>query len=464
VAEAASGPAVPRPIWLLGSAVLIIASLYWAQSVLIPVALALLLTFILTPFVAALQHRGLRRLPAVLLVTILVFALLGVVFYVVFNQVGQLVTEMPNHRENIKQKLASLQGSAASGWQSFVRMFRDISEEVQKEVQEQHKDLGRPEPLPVIVQGDTTWSLGWVSGLVGPAVELLAGAGLVVILVIFMLVQREELRNRLIRLAGKGHVTVTTRALDEAGQRISRYLLMLVFINGTFGLVISVGLFAIGVPYAFLWGILAATLRFIPYVGPWMAASLPITLSVATSPDWTQPLLVGGLFAVNELFSNNILEPHLFGQSVGVSEVALLIAAAFWAWLWGPIGLVLSGPLTACLIVLGKYVPALEFLDVLMGDQPVLDPHVRYYQRCLARDQDEATDLVEEYLESHPVEEVYDGLLLPALVLANRERERGELTPEDERFLLEVTREILDDVLTPQQQISRIAKGAAALE
>jgi predicted PurR-regulated permease PerM len=449
-------PNASRSVWLLGSIALVVASLYWAQAILIPFALAILLTFILTPAVAALQRRGLGRVPAVVLVVALVFALLGGIFYVVFLQVGDLITELPKHRSNIKAKLATVQGNAPGGMRDFLRMFQEIQEEVQKEATDGPAAPGKPEPLPVKVQSDAP-GLEWLTALVPPALTVLAGLGLMLVLLVFMLIQREELRNRLIRLAGKGHVTMTTRALDEAGQRISRYLLMLVFINGTFGLAIGLGLFLIGLDYAFLWGILAASLRFLPYVGPWAAAFLPISLSVASSPGWTQPLLVIGLFVVCELLSNNLMEPYFYGPSVGVWEVALLVAVAFWTWLWGPIGLVLSTPLTACLVVLARYVPPLEFLDVLLGHEPVLDPPVRYYQRLLARDQDEATDLVEEFLHEHPLERVYDELLLPALLLAKRERERGELAAEDERFFYDATREILEDPLATQQQISRIA-------
>jgi hypothetical protein len=273
-----------------------------------------------------------------------------------------------------------------------------------------------------------------------------------------MLLKRDDLRDRIIRLMGKGHVMVTTRALDEAGKRISRYLLMLVIVNASYGVAVAVGLAVIGVPYAVLWGFLAATLRFVPYIGAWVAAVLPITLSFATSQGWTEPLLVVGLILVLELLSNNVMEPLLYGRSIGVSEVALLLAAAFWGWLWGPIGLVLSAPLTVCLAVLGKYVPPLEFFEVLLKDEPALDPHLRYYQRLLARNEDEALDIVEEYARDHPWEDVFDDVLLPALQHAKRDKERGELDAEEEQFLVRATQDILDDLVLTRQQA---AKGEA---
>jgi hypothetical protein len=239
---------------------------------------------------------------------------------------------------------------------------------------------------------------------------------------------------------------MTTKAFDDAGHRVSRFLLMQVVVNGTYGLAVAIGLRLMGLEYALLWGFMAAVLRYVPYIGPWIAAILPISLSVAASDGWWQPLGVIGLFLVLELVSNNFMEPWLYGQSIGVSEVALLIAAAFWTFLWGPIGLVLSAPLTVCLVVLGKFVPQLEFLDVLLGDQPALDADMRYYQRVLARDQDEATQLVLEQVKAGDAEQVYDDVLVPALCTAKRDRERDNITPADEAFLHRATREIIEDL------------------
>jgi hypothetical protein len=281
------------------------------------------------------------------------------------------------------------------------------------------------------------------------------------VLVIFMLLKREDLRNRLLRLVGHGRLTVTTKAVDDAGQRISRFLLMQALINGTFGLSLAVGLFLIGVEYAFLWGFLAAILRYIPYLGTWIAAILPITLSLAMFEGWLQPLLVMALFLVIELICNNVLEPRLFGRSMGVSEVALLVVAAFWAFLWGPIGLVLSNPLTVCLVVLGKYVPQLEFFDVLLGDEPALDADVSFYQRLLARDQDEATEIVLTHVQTLGPEQVYDALLVKALCHVRRDREQDQLTDFDEEFILRATGEIVEDL---SERHARPTEAAAVLE
>jgi hypothetical protein len=264
------------------------------------------------------------------------------------------------------------------------------------------------------------------------------------VLAIFMLLERRELRDRVILLIGYRRVTATTRALDEAGARISRYLLMQSTINGSFGVAVGLGLFLIGVPYAVIWGSLAAALRFIPYVGASSAALLSIALSLAVFPGWLQPALVVGLFLVLQLVTNMVIEPWLYGQSAGVSQVALLVAVTFWTWLWGPVGLLMATPLTVCLIVLGKHLPALGFIVVLMGDRPVIEAKSRYYQRLLARDQDEAADIVEAYVNADGRESVYDAVLLPALYYAKQDRDRGLLNEGDVQFVGQATREILD--------------------
>jgi hypothetical protein len=279
--------------------------------------------------------------------------------------------------------------------------------------------------------------------------KLLVQAVLVIVLVLFMLIKREDLRNRVIRLSGEGSITSMTKALDEAAQRISRFLLMQLVINGTFGLVISIGLFFLGVEYPLVWGFLAGALRYVPYIGVWVGAAFPLMLTaLEPGTDWTPFILVLGLFLAAEMVTGNVVEPWLFGHSVGVSEVALLVAAAFWAWLWGPIGLVLSTPLTACLAVMGRYVPQMEFFDVLLGDAPVLKEFVLYFQRLLARDEDEADRLVEAYYQKHG-DAVFDEVFLPAAILTSENHERGKITDDDQMFIYQATRELIDDVPAP---------------
>lgn len=439
---APSSPLRPyRSLFMLGGIVLVTATLYWAQKVLIPLSLAVLLAFVLNPIVAVVQRRGLGRVPTVLLVTCLSFLLLGGIGLGLTLEVKRLAAELPQYKENVVKKVAGLREAGQGRW---LQDLEDMLKEPEGVPKEEKTTKGSPEdPLMVRMQPASAFTLERVAA---PAVEFLATAGLVVVLVVFMLIQREELRNRLIQLIGQGRLIHTTRAFEEAARGLSRFLLMQLFVNASFGLMLGLGLFLMGMPYPFLWGILAGTLRFVPYVGTWLASGLILLFSVAVTPTWTLPLLVLAFVVVLELSTAFVVEPLLFGHSTGVSPIALVVAAAFWTWLWGPVGLVLSTPMTACLVVLGRYVPRLEFLGVLLGAKAVMEAEVAYYQRLLARDQDEATDVVNVHLRSHPPETVYDAVLVPALVLAKRDRDSGELSPDDERFIFQVTRAILDDL------------------
>jgi predicted PurR-regulated permease PerM len=431
--------------------VLIIASLYWAQAVLIPIALAIMLTFLLSPVASASERIGLGRLPSIILIVVLTFSLLAAIGWVVTLQLTSLGNELPKYTVNIKQKIADVRGAGKGG---VLEKVQKAIEEVKDEIQKKEIPLkDKEKPSPVVVKAEES-SRFWPIPLASTAMlEPLAATGLVIVLVIFMLFQREDLRNRLIRLVGYGRLTVTTRALEEAGQRISRYLLMQTIINSSFGLAVGFALYLIGVPYAVLWGFLAAVLRFIPYVGPFAATIMPSALSLAVFEGWMWPILVIGLFLALELLNNMVLEPMLYGESAGVSGVGLLVAIAFWTWLWGPIGLVLATPLTVCVVVLGKYIPQMDFIGVLMSDEPAMKSNISYYQRLLAMDQDEAAEIVEEHLKTHPAEQIYDDVLVPALNYVRRDRELGRLTENDEQFVFQATREILEDLNTCEPQI-----------
>jgi hypothetical protein len=264
-------------------------------------------------------------------------------------------------------------------------------------------------------------------------------------MVIFMLLERRDLRDRLIGLLGHGHLAITTKAFDEAGTRVSRQLLMQSLVNLLYGIAAGAGLYFLGVPYPLVWGALAAVLRFIPYVGPLLGAGAPILVSLAAAKGWAGPLYVVGLFVVLELFTNLVLETVLYAGAAGVSPVALLASVAFWTWLWGPLGLVLATPLTVCLVVLGKHVPGLEFLGTLLADTPALAPEYGYYQRLLARDQSEAADLIERFIKTESPRSVYDALLLPALNYTERDRLEQRLSPDEEAAVIDATRELLSD-------------------
>lgn len=431
-------------------AAIIVTALYWAQAVLIPVALAIFITFLLSPLVTLLQRWRLPRVVAVVLTVSMAALLLSGVGYIVVRQVNHLLAELPRHTDNIRAKVKSLRELTEGGaLQNVEAVTKEINRELQLDKQPgkaQHDPFSIEPVQPVVVQPETPGWFGRLPQTLAVVVEPAASGALVIVLVLFMLLNREDLRNRLIRLVGHGHITTTTQAVDETAHRVSRYLLMQLIINGTYGLAMAIGFYLIGVEYALLWGLLAGVLRYIPYVGPWISAIMPMGLSLAQTPGWTQPLLVLGWILLLELISNSIMEPWLYGQSMGVSETALLVAAAFWTFLWGPIGLVLSGPLTVVLVVLGRHVPQLEFIEVLLGDEPALSDEAAYYQRLLAHDQDEASDIVQQYAETHSVEAAFDELLIPALCMAKRDRERGILTEESERFLIDATREFVDDL------------------
>jgi predicted PurR-regulated permease PerM len=423
-------------LYVLASLTLITASLYWAKAVLIPVALAIQLAFLLSPVVQAVRRLGIGRVPAVLLVVVVVFACLGGLSWTIFQQMAQLIDDLPRYEDNIKRKITDVRGA---GKGSLLEKAQTAAKEVTEELEKSEQGSAE-KPVPVVVQAPSAlWQLPTL-------LEPLATAGLVLVLVIFILLERGDLRNRVIRLVGYRRLTLTTRALDEAGQRISRYLLMQSILNGSFGVVVGCGLWLIGLPYALLWGVLAAVLRFIPYVGPTIAALFPIVLSLAVFPDWDQPLMVMGLIVLLELAANMIMEPVLYGRTIGVSAVALMVAIAFWTWLWGPIGLLLATPLTVSLGVLGRYVPQLEFLGVLLNDEPVLETHTSYYQRLVAQDQDEAVELVEEYFSAHSIAEVYEEVLVPALYAAKKDQACGNLTADEMHFVVQTTREIVENL------------------
>jgi predicted PurR-regulated permease PerM len=393
---------------------------------------------------------------SVVLAVLLSALVLGSIAWIVSREVAGLIQELPQYTGRFKAKIESIRSNEQSPvWKSVEKAAQDVSGAL--DVQPEPNANAAQNPPPVAVQPETHPWLARLPSFLSSLAESLGAFALTIVLLLFMLLKREDLRNRVIWLFGYGRVTVTTKALDDAGQRLSRYLLMQAVVNGVFGLCLGVGLWFIGLDYAFLWGFLAAMLRYIPYVGTWIAAILPIALSLGMFDGWIQPMLVVGLFLTIELICSNVVEPRVFGKSMGVSEVALLVAAAFWAFLWGPIGLVLSNPLTVCLVVLGKYVPQLELFDVLLGDEPVLDPDLVLYQRLLARDQDEAAQIVQTRLKDSSLEEVFDELLIPVLIRIKQERGRDELPSDDERFILRALGETIEDL--GEDKFSATANG-----
>lgn len=442
-----------RPVIVIATCVLVFWCLYAAQAVFIPIAMAILITFLLSPIVDVLQRWHLGRVAPVIIVVALLFVLVGGLGWLLVVQAKSVAEELPRFKNHILEKIAEVRIKGRGPFSDRVQeSLREITSEIEKETPEERA----AKPVPVKVQ-QSHWSA---------FTEPLASAGLVIVLVIFMLLARRELRDRLIRLIGHHQLTITTKAMDEAGARISRYLLMQCLVNGIYGLAVGVGLFLIGVEYSLLWGFLAAILRFIPYAGPFLAAALPVALSLASSPGWSTPIMTVGLFVVLELATNMIMEPLVYGRSAGTSQVALLIAIAFWTWLWGPIGLLLATPLTVCIVVMGKYVPQLGFITILLGDEPITPPDVGYYQRLLAKDEDEAMQIVDEQLKSGVPELVYDEVVLPTLSYIRRDLSLDQLTQDEVDFLLRATKEIVNVLTLRQvkQQAKASEDGSATAE
>jgi predicted PurR-regulated permease PerM len=426
----------------LGTGILVVVALYFGKPILMPIALATLFAFLLSPLVNGLCRIGLSQALSVLLVVVFMFSVLGFTIWGFGKQLTSLVYQLPDYKQNIQEKIVDLRSAGSgSGVQRIRTAWRELKGELRRSAASATNtttavsttSTNTPverEPVPVVVKtpAANAWS---IQTALGPLVEVLATAALVIVLVVFMLLRKRELRNRFIVFCGYSRMPTTTRALDEASERISRYLLMQTIINGSFGLAVGTAFYFIGLPYALMWGFLAALLRFIPYVGPWLGAILPILLSLAVFPGWFHPFVVLGMILIFELISNMFMEPLLYGQTVGVSEVALITAVAFWTWIWGPIGLALATPLTVCLVVLGKYVPGLSFLPLLMGDEPVMETPLLLYQRLLAMDDAEATEVAETYHKTHELIDVYDDLLLPALANAKRDHLNEILSTDD---------------------------------
>lgn len=458
-ARSASHDWLRRLVILTGLSIAVMA-LSWAQDVLIPVALAILLSFVLSPVVSFLQRRRFGRVPAVFItVTVSGLLVFGLGRFMV-HQVISLADALPKYETNIEKKIAEIREATRGGFiERLQNSLRRLSREIDQQAERDRDNQQVADPVPAVEDKpqlvklaedkSSKWASLWSA--VGPALEQLARAGLVVVLVIFLLIKREEFRNRLLSLFGRGRLTVTTKAFDDAGRRISRYLSTQLIVNGGLGLALGIGFLVIGVPYALLWGFLIAVLRYVPYLGAPIAILFPVVLSFLTSENWTQPIAVLALFVVLEIITAMIIEPWFFGHNTGVSAAALLVAVAFWTWLWGPIGLVLATPLTVCLVVLGKYVPHLKFFDTLLGDEPALEASIGYYQRLLARDQDEAANLAIEQSKSRPLEQIFDELLIPALIQTRSDLESDALTNEDQEFVLGKTREIVEELLTLQR-------------
>jgi predicted PurR-regulated permease PerM len=439
--------------------VVVVAVLKLAQQVFIPLALAILLTFLLAPMVEMLVRWHINRVLAVIASLALALALIGGLGTLVFNQFGDLARELPSYQHQLRVNLAQWGGLLRGGVAETSRAVEELTKEIDR--------VGPSEPKPrgvtkvQVVEAPRT-AIEMIRGIVGPVVRPVGTTLAVIVLVGFMLLRLADLRERILRLLGAQNLHLTTEALNDAAGRISRYLLMQILINSWTGLAVAAGLWVLNVPNAVLWGALTLALRFIPYIGVWMAAAIPLALSFVVFDDWTRPLMVFGLFAVLELFDWVVLEPWLYGSHTGVSPVALLLAAGFWTWLWGFAGLFLAVPMTVCTVVAGKYIPQLKFLQVLLGDEPVLEPHERLYQRLLSSNRDEADGVLEAALRLNTILEVCDAIIVPAMLRVEEDHDRGTLTDAKRHTILEHISQWIDERLDSLHSSKARAAGMSA--
>lgn len=439
-------------IYTLLLGICVIIGLYVGQTILIPVALAVLLSFLLSQFITPLEKK-IGRYASVFLVVFVVFIGTCIAGYILTRQVIDLVPKLPEYKENLQTKLRSIhipKGGVLTHVSNTIEELKNEIPGVEPSPQPSNnlspQEGGATSVVPVkIVETNPDWISAFET-FFGKFFTILGTAGFIFLLVIVMLINREDLRGRIIRLIGEGRISSTSRLMDDASTRISRYLFMQLIVNIIYGVPVAIGLYLLGIPNAILWGGLGLALRFIPYVGAWIAAAVPIALSFAVSTGWTIPILTISLYIGLELVIANVVEPLVYGSSTGVSPVALIVAAVFWTWLWGPIGLVLSTPLTVCLVVIGQHIPRLEFLSVLLSDVQALTPDQEFYHRLLVSEQNEALSLVENYLKTHSLVEVYDNVLIPVIIAGESDLQAGLIDADQGAALHQNIHEIIDDL------------------
>jgi predicted PurR-regulated permease PerM len=509
------------PLFILVAVITTIAALYIAKTILMPLALAILLTFLLTPVADRLERWRIPRVVAVVGVVGVSFAIVVMLGGIVTGQLAHLTLDLPNHELNLTNKIkdlrpespafdrvartwANLRNAIAQGattdeeFSNKTGASNDDNKEEKKsaiidsetsgsktkitvepgkqptstttnpanlnEGNDALEPSAKSSPLAIEVVAPSPSLFSLIQQWIGQLVTPLTTAGLVIVLVLFMLLDRENQRSRFVQLFGRSHMHATAEAVHDVAHRVGRYLRMLFLLNAGYGVVVAAGLWVIGVPGAVMWGVLGFSLRFLPYVGPWIAAAVPIAVSIATADGWTQPLLVVGWYIVIELISNNVVEPLVYGNSTGVSTVGVIVAAIFWTWLWGPIGLILSMPMTVCLLVAARYVPQLKFLTILLADHPQLSPGERVYQRLLASDYNEPLKLAHGYLKDSSLLNYYDEVLVPALVMAEHDRHDNLLNEDQAAFVFEATEDIIEELgeIARHEQQLRHAEAAVA--
>jgi predicted PurR-regulated permease PerM len=435
---------------------IVVATLYFAREILVPIALAVLLSFVLAPVVKVLQRWHLPRSLAVVLTVIIALGVVLCLATMVMVQVNQLARDLPRYQITLSEKVRNLRD--ALGTTGPLKNASDLLKDLTKELETSDPEklpapppaLTQPgtavKPVPVEVHQPAPGASETVVAVLQPLVAPFTTIGIVMIFLIFFLFQREDLRNRFIRLVGSGDIERTTAALDDAGRRLGKLFATQLFLNAVFGLVIGSGLALIGLPSASLWGLLAMILRFVPYIGALMAAALPLALAAAVGGDWTMVIWTGALFAVVEPVMGQLIEPFIYGHSAGLSPVAIVLAAAFWTWLWGPLGLLLSTPLTLCLVVLARHADRLQFIDIMLGDQPALTPQQTAYQRMLTGDPIEAIEQARAFLKQGTVIAYFDEILIGALRLAQADAEQGRLDDARLENIFKTVSDLVEDL------------------
>jgi predicted PurR-regulated permease PerM len=431
-------------------AVLVIAGLYFAREILVPVALAVLISFVLTPLVGFLQRWRFPRAAAISVTVVVALAVVAGLAGMVISQVNSLAADLPKYQATLREKVQNIRDTVGGPGilQNATVLLKDLGRELDKPEPPSSLEEARNtrKPLPVEVHQPDPGATGTLVQLINPLVAPLTTTGIVVLLVAFFLAQREDLRNRFIRLAGSHDIERTTAALSDAGSRLIRLLTTQVCLNAAFGLVIGSGLALIGVPSAPLWGLMAMLLRFVPYIGAVLCAALPLTLAVAVGPDWTMALWTLALFLFVEPIMGHVIEPMVYGHSTGLSPVAIVVSAVFWTWLWGPLGLLLSTPMTLCLVVVSRHVERLKFIDIMFGDHPALTPEQTIYQRLLSEDSVEITERAVKSFKHASLEDYWDQRMLAALRLAQIDAEDGKLDKDQREAVLQTTRDVCEDL------------------
>ncbi|MGZ4961555.1 MAG: AI-2E family transporter [Limisphaerales bacterium] len=445
------------PTALFGAAV-VIAGLYFAREVLIPLSVAVLLSFLLAMPCALLERLHFPRGIAVFTTILLALCLVGAIGWLVGSQFYDLAKKLPQYQQTIETKFHGIASQTQGPIARVNRLIKHTSRQLQSPDNKSgtqpsnSKEPSEATPVPVEVQNPPSGPLTLLTSMAGTAMKPLLSLFMILFVLAFMLSYREDLRDRIVRLAGTERMNLTVDTLNETAEKVSRYLLFQLLVNLCLGTLIGTGLYFIGVPSPMLWGAMATLLRFVPYVGVWIAAATPLVLAFAIDPGSTKFLWTAGLYCGAELTTANIIEPLVYGSQTGVSPVALLLAAIFWTWLWGPIGLLLSTPLTVFVAVAGSHVRKLGFLHVLLSDEPVLTIDARFYQRLIAGDRDEASEIVDEYMKEKPLPALFEEVILPSLRLIEDDRARGRLSHEREFDIFQNLREMIEELCEEHQE------------